>query len=41
MYNWVTTTTVDETGEFDSIQYILIYESYTAYDDIVYNEKDN
>ena len=37
MYNWVTTTTVDETEEFSSIQYIYIYE----YDDIVYNEKDN
>jgi|13_taG_2_1085334.scaffolds.fasta_scaffold255062_1 hypothetical protein len=41
MYDWVTTTTVDGTGEFGSIQYILVYETYVAQDDIVYNEKDN
>jgi len=37
MYDWVTTTTVDETGEFTFINYIYI-------SDIIYEEsttKDN
>lgn len=41
MYNWVTTTTVDGTGEFSSIQYVLVYETYVPHDTIIYNTKEN
>jgi hypothetical protein len=41
MYDWVTTTTVDNTGEFSSIQYIVIYEAYTTEEPFIYNKIHN
>ena len=34
MYDWVMTTTVDYTGEFSSVEYILISDVYPYYDEI-------
>jgi len=38
MYDWVTTTTIDNDGIYGSIQYIYVYSTYTPEDDIIYNE---
>jgi hypothetical protein len=38
MYDWVTTTTIDNDGFYGSIQYIFIYYSYAPGDDIIHNK---
>ncbi len=38
MYDWVTTTTIDNDGIYGSIQYIYVYDTYAPEDDIIYNE---
>lgn len=35
MYNWVTTTTLENTDGIDVIEYVIIYERY-VYDDKEY-----
>lgn len=39
MYDWVTTTTIDNENLFTHIQYVYVYETYYDEDEIIDNQE--